>query len=242
MSNIFDNLPEILPPKERREFEKTAAARIAAGGGLEAINKLVMANMREAIAYTMRTSRGALTDSELMSLCYKELCMSAPRFRPGATRFFSFSKMGLRMRIVQAITDRDVVKKATKIVSISPPDGDAGFTSSDTPTQGEGSGEFKGELIPGVEKSSGYADEMETLFKREEYSILSEMIKSVLSESDQMLLNLVYLNHFSFQDVANMLGVSRTSVHNNHKRILEVLKNVLRQDGRLLEEARACES
>src|ERR1035437_7822229 len=114
MTSVFEQFSEA---KLTLGEEAVLVYKIKAGDE-DALNALVMANMREALKYSQRVSYDRIDEPTRVSLCYQEMMMSGRRFIPGGIRFFAFAKAGLRGRMKTYWTSLNAVRNAGEIFSL----------------------------------------------------------------------------------------------------------------------------
>ena len=223
----FDELPtERLP----RATEDRLGARIQKYTRQSDINRLVLHNLREAINYAGRIARELLDEQTLLSVCYKELYRSAKRFRPGKTRFFAFSKAGIRGAIKRNWNNYDVVKNARPAEltlahfkhhnnRLSEPFDPQGYENFDC-----------GDL-----QKNGPAEnfDFEGLNISEQFSALKSLIQAKLTPQEQMIITLVYKSGMSFVGIAELLEISRPAVQSTHANALRKLRAAVTENPQL---------
>jgi RNA polymerase sigma factor (sigma-70 family) len=216
MTDVFDGLPE----------EKLTTAQenaLSKRGTPAAHNKLVMHNMREAIKYTKRVCGGAISDDQLLSVCYGAMLNAARRFKPNWARFFAFSKAHLRGAVKEHFNSLRVMKKGfvisreelAKVFSHCDPDG----PSSDNQDVEVLTGEI--------------ADpDFKTVKLREQWALVSPMLK-LLSAREAMVIDLHYKSGFTLTDIGKKLGVTCEAIRHIHGSALKKIRNKLLAKHRL---------
>ena len=194
-----------------------------------ALNELVMANMREALLYTGRVCDGKLSEGERVSLCYQEMMMSAPRFKPGRLRFFAFAKAGLRGRMKTYWTSLKPVRNAETVsldeLEKTPPEKFCQSRSRDDDPETS----FREDKTGEIEHPN-----LDTLFVKEHLQKIRTALHGCLSDQQWMIINLVYQSNLNFPQVAKLLGMTRSGVHVSHRKAIAKLRDGLAQNPRLL--------
>jgi RNA polymerase sigma factor (sigma-70 family) len=231
---LLDQFPAL---KLDREAEAALARQIKAGSGA-AVTTLVMANMREALLYTSRVCNGAIDEQTRASLCYQELCMSAPRFRPGGIRFFAFAKVGLRGRMIRHKKTLLTVRNAYNTVSIDILDqrGAQGgpnqvrFTPAELVSPADDKERSKREMITGEIDSPDW----DRTFAVDQWRVIREGLKHLLSDQQWMVLDLVYFNHMNFTEIGKRLDLTRSAIQAAHRKAIKKLRDGLVANPQLL--------
>jgi RNA polymerase sigma factor (sigma-70 family) len=210
MSTAFSELPEkYLTPRQ----EQLLAKRIQKYQRQSDINSLVMSNMREAVIYSRRCSRQSLEDSVLISVCYGALVRSAKRFKAGyGMRFFGFAKAALRGDISAYYKTLEVVKNAGE--------------HAQPPLE-----EFKSTAM--AEEEPTTEADFQSIFARDDWKMIAEVIKRKCNAQEKMVLDLSYQKHLNFQEIGQLLGVSRSAIQAAHARAIRKIRNELNRLGRL---------
>ena len=230
--NILDQFPK------RRLFlsEEIALAERIAKGDKNALNELVIANMREAILYTRRTSNSALSDDILASLCYQGLMRNAKRFKSCGTRFFAFSKPGLRGEIKDYWRTLDPIRGA-KCIPIDVIDHDR---PKDTESErSQNSEEDAGQSKPVYrEATTGEICQPETdeIEARDSWRAIRGKVWPSLTEHERMILTLRHVSGLNFSEIAGLLGTSKSAAHSVYTKTIYKMRRLLLGDKGLLEE------
>ncbi len=217
-------------------------ARQIKAGSKAAVTVLVMANMREALLYTGRVCNGDIDEATRVSLCYQELCMSAPRFRPGGIRFFAFAKVGLRGRMIRHQKTLLTVRNSYNTVSM-----DSLETCSSNPNAYKHELKFSKvipELIsPGDDREhsprEAVTGEIESpnwdrAFAVDQWKVIREGLKHLLSDQQWMVLDLVYYNHMNFTEIGKRLDLTRSAIQAAHRKAIKKLRDGLVANPQLL--------
>jgi RNA polymerase sigma factor (sigma-70 family) len=223
MNSVFDSLPDI----KLTSAEESALARdIQTFQREDDINALVMANMREAVIYTRKTSNGFLADDELVSICYTALVKNARRFKPDWQRFFAFSKAGLRGDVTSHIRDLDAVKKSKMISRECLSDE---YLAQRTPRDTEDD-----VCVEALTREVEQPD-FDGMVTRERFAKIAPVVRECCTEHEQMMLNLIYLNGYNFREAAELLAVSRAAMQTLHAKALKKIRCALLSKNQLFE-------
>lgn len=254
MIDSTDPLDQFSSVRLTREEEKALADRIAKGEE-DALNELVMANMREALRYTQRVSYELIDARTRISLCYQEMCMSARRFIPGKLRFFAFAKPGLRGRMKNYWTSLNVVRNAKQILNIDwvgyPKPGDQ-IKQKIAQTSASVSSRLCGWRVLATQTPSlafveqprlyresitGEAedDKLELIMAKDHVHEIETRLKHLLTEREWMILNLTYRGGLNFPQIGKLLGLTRSAIHAAHRDAIKKLRVGIAKDPRLLE-------
>ncbi len=195
----------------------------------ELLNKLVLHNMREGFIYIKGVCRGKIADDEIYSLAYKTLYRNAKRYRPGLVRFIAFAKAGLRGAVSRYWTTLNTVKNCKGMVSIDAP-------REETQEYSPLSGTFKGPMMAAHRIEDSVEPDFAAMRFRERMGDVQFAIKRKLSEQEQMILTLVYTAGFNFQEVGNLLGVTRSAVQSTNAEALIKVRKEMSRRGLLVDE------
>lgn len=239
--SAFNTLPDKSLTKDQ---EAALSLRIHKGPGKqEAIDKLVVNNLKEASIYAKHyCPKDLFSDGEIMSLCYDVLTKSAPRFRPSfGIRFVAFCKHRLRGAVKRHCCTLDIVKHA----SIKRTDTEGGPTF--IPFTGGTDRHLPEHQIRGYD--IGAAPDIDTptctqggtidfdfsgVDTREWWGSLTVLIREKLNPRQKMVLRLVYDLGFNMQEIGDMLAVSRSAVQMTHSSALQILRRELAENRELL--------
>lgn len=219
--SFFESLPESFPPGEVRAQEKILAARITKGDE-EAANELVLRNMREAILYTRCVSKN-VEQGVLMSLCYETLLRNAKRFDASRQRFFAFAKPGLRGALYRNYNKESAHQPPFKPDVVPAPEGkklNHGDSTEERASQRE-------EECYDSQSGQIVEPDMESIFTRDRWELVKPVIAQKCSEQEQMVLTLTYVSGLNFQEVGDLLGVTRSAVQRTHWRAVKKLRTEL---------------
>jgi RNA polymerase sigma factor (sigma-70 family) len=216
---LLSSLPQT---RYTQEEEFSLAARIQKTPSEDLLNDLVLHNMEEAFLYMKGVCRAKMPDDEIFSLCYKTLLRNAKRFRPGGIRFLAFAKAGIRGAISRFWTGLNTVKNADS-VSLDQPN----FKSSGLDDDNPGNWDWDHIPEPTVDPEFAIID------IRERMGLITEIMSAKLSEQEKMIMNLVYKSGFNFQQVGNLLGITRSAAQANHSEILKKVRRELTRRGLL---------
>jgi RNA polymerase sigma factor (sigma-70 family) len=204
--SAFDSLPTA---SLTRAQEDALALRIQADGRPNDVNKLVMSVIRESVIYGRRVSRDKISDEELISICYDALVKNARRFQPGRVRFFAFAKAGVRGAISRSWKVKDVVRNGT-----TEPHGE---DDSSTPTPEQ-------EIVE---------PDFQTIFTNDRWEHVAKVIERQCNAQEKTVLTLAYKSGFNFQEIGDMLNVTRSAIHSTHQRALKKVRCELLRQKRL---------
>lgn len=245
----FD-LPQNRLPREK---ETELSLRIQADKtDLDAVHILVLHNLQEALYYTKKCSNQAIPDADLLSLCYDTLLRNAKRFKSEfGTRFFAFCKPGLRGSLTRYWKGLDVVRNAsakrtdeiiggptfvpftggTDYVSRSIAGGRLPIPMEDEVVDNHPhDDEFKDNIT--CTQGGVVEADFDTIHRRELWSQVEPSI-ALLSDRQKMVLRLSYQSGFNFQEIGNLLGISRSAVQTVHAKALDTIRGDLTRRGRL---------
>jgi RNA polymerase sigma factor (sigma-70 family) len=218
---LFDSLPQPLSVGEDIRAIETALAAKIQKGDEAAANELVMRNMREAMLYTRRVSQN-IEQGQLMSLCYEALLRNAKRFDPTRQRFFAFAKPGLRgalYRHYHKETGPTLIGKSTELPSRN------GKSPAHYSYDGvTGAGERAMAEYEPVCENQIVEPDMESIFTRDQWELVRPVVKQKCSEQEQMVLTMTYLSGLNFQEVGDLLGVTRSAIQRTHWRAIKKLR------------------
>lgn len=248
-------LLDSLPPEALSAAEEDALAiRIQKTKQEDDINKLVLHNMKEGFLYAKRVCRGHIADDELFSLTYSALVRNAKRFRPGMIRFFAFCKAGIRGALSRYWKTLDVVKNAslheTEETFKAPVDASGMKVrrlSEGVPGNRERGVEHEDDdasyvsgLTAQIQNSlaifaeSPVDPDFPSIEIREQMLLVNEAIRGRLTEQERMVIDLVYKDGFSFQEIGNMLSITRSAVLLAHSKALKKIRMDMIRQKRLL--------
>lgn len=219
--SFFESLPEPFPPSEVRAQEKILAAKIQKGDET-AMNELVLRNMREAILYTGCVARN-VEQGVLMSLCYEALLRNAKRFDASRQRFFAFAKPGLRGALY-----RNYNKEAAHTPPFHPDITPAPEGKKEV--HGDSTEEYANRELESYSPVPGgqiVEPEMEAIFTRDRWELVKPIVAQKCSEQERMVLTLTYVSGLNFQEVGDLLGVTRSAVQRTHWRAVKKLRTEL---------------
>ncbi len=240
-----DQLDQFSSEKLTPSEEAVLALEISKGSE-EALVKLVMANMHEAILYTRRCDT-KVDERTRISLCYQELTMSARRFIPGRIRFFAFAKAGLRGRMMTYWKSLKVVRNASEIISSDELDKPPIHTKAlhwvsikrskwyIQPTVRPPSPDDDHERSPREAVTGEIAlPETDQIVIKDELALIKKTFYNRLSKQQWMILDLVYRGGLNFPEIGKLLGLTKAAVHISHKKAIEKLHAAVTQNKRLL--------
>lgn len=215
-------------PEKRltREEETQLRAKMKQRGarGEAAMNRLVIYAMRQALLYVMRCD-AKLPPDEAFSLCYHSLKRSAKCFNPKFGRFFSYAKANLRGSAKRYWKTCDVVRNASTHQMELPPTKNTSepLDNDDDPSDSI----LFSTLFSMWDHAQPEFAEIDT---NERWLKVAPLIKSRLTEMEQMILTLAYTSGFNFADCADLLGITRSAVQRTHSCALIKLRKALREN------------
>lgn len=202
--------------------------------------------MREAMIYSRNVCRGELSDSVLMSILYRVMCLNARRYNPiFGLRFFAFCKVGIRGSIKRHWLSLDVVRKAKTVPRpqalwekeqakpIATPDDEEGSPAQYTEVGGKG---YQSGQTGVLTEDEIVQPDFEGIDMRERWDELSGVIKEVCSEREQMIFNLMYFQGFNLEEVGGLMEppISRERVRQLHEGALKKVRCAFQEKGRLI--------
>lgn len=186
----------------------------------DARNTLVLHSMREAMAYAYRCSRGMLERDELFSLCYDALQRAAKRFSPNRIRFFAYAKQDVRRGITIAWREKDVVKNSSMHEDKDrEPDyrheGDGPESSAEYNENLEGTHSI--DRVPlsttddfdRIREEQTVEPEFEKIHVKERMALIKPIMEKKLTDVEKMVIDLYFNGDMTFQQIGDMLNVSR---------------------------------
>jgi RNA polymerase sigma factor (sigma-70 family) len=87
---------------------------------------------------------------------------------------------------------------------------------------------------PVVEDNSLVDPDFDSIETREQMKLVAEAMKDRLTDQERMVIDLVYRDGFSFQDIGNMLDITRAAVLSAHSKALKKIRIDLARQKRLL--------
>lgn len=208
-------------PKEKltlaQEFE--LGGRIQKKKSSADIETLVLHNMHEAFLYAKKVCRAQINDGLIFSVCYRALDRMAKMYKPRKLRFFVYAKVAIRGELSNYRESLSVVRNAVTISSDVEPDDKI-----------DGSEIF---LVTGARPKvlEPHTDpETNSLEQKESIALIRATMARILNEQEMMIMDLVHKAGFNFQEIARLLGISRSAVQATYSHTLkkvrfELLKN-----------------
>jgi RNA polymerase sigma factor (sigma-70 family) len=223
-------LLESLPEKLTKPEEQYLAERIQKTAKEDDINKLVLHSMRDGFLYSKRVSRARIADDELFSLCYRALYRNAKRYQPNrGVRFIAFAKAGIRGAVCRYWKTLDVVKNSS--VHEDKDLKDCHPNKSNGPSEyGEGE---ELDIPPGSSEPSVEPD-FQSIETREQMQLVNAAMEARLTEQERMVVDLCYKDGFSYQEVGNLLNITRSAVLLAHTKALKKIRLEMGSRRRLL--------
>jgi len=202
---------------------------------------LVMSSIHEALLYTRKCSYGKIPDDALLSLCYETMLKSAKIFRPGKLRFFAYTKARLRGEVKRYWCSLETVRNA-ETVSLDTPAGFTGFRQ-----RGHRPVEVRTKVFVTEEKTHGCQDhdndeptptaaeliggktepEFEKMFLEDSWTLVADAAKKVCTDQERTILYFAYRLQLSFQEIGDLLDISRQFASVTAKNAIKKLKRVL---------------
>lgn len=200
-----------LPPSEETELSR----RIQQGDE-DALNRLVLSNMREALMYSWTCCNQNIGGDELVSLCYEALRRNALRFSPAfGKRFFAFAKAGIRGRLKLFFEESKTVRHATEIVNLPENFAPETHHTDEEPEQ-----------TPRQLPAQSEEFDFDGLHIDELYAKMTAFGKDGLHPNDQMVLDLHYSQELTFNKIGGLLGQSRAAAHLTHQKAVKRLRRL----------------
>lgn len=182
----------------------------------DARNTLVLHSMREAMAYAYRCSRGMLDRDELFSLCYDALQRAAKRFSPNRIRFFAYAKQDVRRGITIAWREKDVVKNSSMhedkdhepiYPNDCPPDASIDITEGTDQVHHVPSS--APDDFERIREEQTVDPEFEKIHVKERMELIKPIMEKKLTDVEKMVIDLYFNGDMTFQQIGDMLNVSR---------------------------------
>jgi RNA polymerase sigma factor (sigma-70 family) len=226
--NLLDGLP-------KEPWTRDQENRAARSGKESLLNEMILRNMREALFYARKIARGAMPDGELFSTCYAALKKATKTFKPGKIRFFAYCKVFLRGAIALEWKSKDVVARASLHETPSKPKLTAPKVLPED-EEDEASKSFNScdESQEAIEPESVDPD-FQSIDTHERWALIQPLIKEVLNENEQMVLELHYQSGWNFERIGETLGVTRSGVRETHLRALKKVRCALLEKGALFD-------
>lgn len=231
----MNGLPTESLPQSRENF-------LARQKTEEAQNELALHAMHEAIPYARKVCRGALPDDELFSLCWAALLKAAKQFKANSARFFAYAKVSVRRGICDAWREKDVVKNSSVNETMDYPAPLKLFEYESTRQEGcHADGDYAENLVY-AGHSTPYFGELGTSVEPEidkidtaaQWKVVEPIMRSKLSKTEFMTLDLHYRGDMNFQEIADILGVVREATRLAHIRALKKIRCEMRRQKALL--------
>ncbi len=194
-------------------------------GNDDAVNRLTLHSMREAVRYATKCCRGALREPELFSLCYAALMKAARNFKPDNIRFFAYAKVYVRGELARYWKNADVVRASSLHQSEDTPEIRRHWVHT---IMGHDMEQVVIEDAESIEDDF-IEPEFEAIDLREKLRVVLPLIESKLNERERTVLKLYYESGFAFEAIGAMLvpSVSRAAVQSTHGRALRKLQCAL---------------
>lgn len=188
------------PPQLDLKIEKL----LINSGTKNALDKLALHNLDEAVKYAKQCCRGSLDEPELISLCWVALRQAAANYRikkSKGIRFFAFCKPYIRGQINIERKQKIVVRNVESNQFLPPDENTEGITGPD----------------------------FSNLETKELLAGLKPAIFSQLSDRERAIVILRYESGFSFTEIGERIGFSRQSIQKSHFKALKKLRSALEQ-------------
>lgn len=189
---------------------------------------LVLGHMREAFLYARRCCREQLDPDDIYSLCYKALAHAVKNFKPepGRPRFFGYAKVYVRGEICREWKRKDVVKNSSSHAETLQAE------AGDDDTFDHESIHFKPAF------KAGFTDQQDPdwsgILTRDLLDKLEPLIKSKLTNQEQVVLAMHYSQDLNFSQIGELNGVSRSASQATHANALKKLRCALLRKDKLL--------
>lgn len=194
-------LMNFLPP-----IDLVAERKLIDSGTKNALDKLALHNLQEAVIYVRHCSRGSIGQEEIISLCWIALRQAAKNYchhKSKGIRFFSFSKPYLRGQISVERKRKLVVRNSEHKALDETNDNALVETTVEPDYSNIESAELSACLIPAM--------------------------FLVLNVRERAILILRYQSGFSFTEIGERIGFSRQSIQKVHAAALCKLRGALQE-------------
>lgn len=176
------------------------------------LQQVVMNNLRQAVLYARRVCQDKFDDGELISLCYQTLMKKARRYNPGSElNFFTFAKIGVRGVVNRNFRQLDTIRHAKRVYVHDLEEG--------------------GGSLP---QQCDHGNSATLVSNKDEAEYICRVIRRCCSEREQVIFALTYYGCLGFNEIAKLLGVSRSAIQAAHARALEKVRSEYRLSERLL--------
>ena len=238
MSSAIEQFSEA----KRTPAEEAILARRIKEGDEDALNALVMGNMREALKYSQRVSYDRIDEQTRVSLCYQEMMMSGRRFIPGGIRFFAFAKAGLRGRMKTYWTSLNTVRNAGEILSVDAMTPNArgqvrAWPSLSGSTAPPDYNDWDSEKLDSArEAATGEIEQpnIDQFVDKDHWQTIRRELSDKLSDQEWMILDLTYVSGLNFPQIGKLVGLTRSRIHAIHRNAIKKLRAAIGKDKRLL--------
>jgi RNA polymerase sigma factor (sigma-70 family) len=216
-------------PQKLSKPEESALAQ----GSSKDLEKLVLHSMREAVTYARHISKGHIEDGELISICYDVLRRGAKRWKTGWARFFAFCKPGIRGYVHRSWREKDVVKGVDRenVVSIGSIESSTAVARNLKGTDSLNVWDDADEVTPEHEIDN---PEFDKIHMKERWAMVKKVLDRCCTEREKAVLSLTYQSGRNFQEIAQMLDLTRSAIQRTHRVALRKIRVVLLDQGRLL--------
>lgn len=216
-----------------QKLSKADEAKLAQGSPKD-LDKLVLHSMREAVTYARHICKGHIEDGELISICYDVLSRGAKRWKTGWARFFAFCKPGVRGYVHRSWKSKNTVKGVDQenIVHNDRQMEDKDLSKRRCRADGDPWDEAD-EVTP--EHEVDQAD-FNSIHTRERWALVELLIKRYCTDREQAVLTLAYQSGRNFQEIAQMLDLTRSAIQRTHRVALRKIRVALLDRKRLLSE------
>jgi RNA polymerase sigma factor (sigma-70 family) len=227
MSTILEQLPvgvALTPTQERK-----APAE-----------ELVMNSIREAVLYTRKCSYGKIPDDALLSLCYETMLKSAAIFKPGRIRFFAYCKARLRGEVKRYWRSLETVRNAETVSIDTLPTVGIRYSHKQLGPIETRTKEFRfedkthlheleDETHPTTAELIGGSVEPEydKMYLNDVWDRVSEAARRCCTDQERTILFLAYKLQLSFEEVGELLDISRQFASVTAKKALKKLRRIL---------------
>jgi len=187
-----------------KTIDKAAERKLLKRGTKNALDKLALAFMSEAVIYCRHCSRGGLSETELVSMCWIALRQAAKNYRlrkSNGIGFFGFAKQYLRGQICKEFKRLEVVRRGGELVEME-------------------------EEIPALVPTSCDPD-FRGLEAKELSRGMQPAILRTLNEMEREIIRLRYEFDLSFREIGERLGYRRQHIQTLHKESLLKLRGAL---------------
>lgn len=210
--NILEGIPT-------EKLSREAEDNLARDGSAQALEQLVLHNLREGFIYLKGCCSRSLSDGEVLSAAYTGLEAAARIFEPDRIRFFAYAKPWCRGAASKARKAHDIVPKAwAEVLPIEEREESEEGVDADNP-----------QLPPPPTPSE--EPKLEQVFIRDEWSRIEPTVRAALNDREKMVLSLCFHGGLSPKEIADLLKCTRSNVSRIRQLALLKVRNALMEGG-----------